>query len=200
MLRFIRGTPAADKDLLHSMYVDRATQFYERLKWDVKVNAEGEEKDEYDHKFPKYVIWQKEDGTHGGSMRMIPCNRETMVNQHFQNLLPYAITDPNVWECSRFCLSPTAERRVKPILVAAAGILMELEGFKKYIGVYDNAMKRIYKTMRVEPVDLGSSGEGRNKITAGLWKMETDAWEPTLEEAQITISEIKEAYHKRNWI
>lgn len=55
--------------LAKSMFLDRTDQFKERLGWAVKVDAQGEERDGYDAQNPLYVIWEQQDGSHGGSMR-----------------------------------------------------------------------------------------------------------------------------------
>ncbi len=106
MLRYIYANdldqfPALQK----SMYRDRADQFKTRLGWDVTVNDAGEERDNYDDLNPLYVIWQKPDGSHGGSMRFLPTTGPTMVNDHFSHLTSGGpITSPLIWECTRFAL------------------------------------------------------------------------------------------------
>ena len=73
MLRYIYG-----RDLHHfprlrdTMHRDRASQFRDRMKWDVTVDGDGYERDAYDAMNPLYVIWQQPDGSHGGSMRFLP--------------------------------------------------------------------------------------------------------------------------------
>jgi len=68
MLRYIY---AQDLDrfptLAEGMFKDRADQFKTRLGWDVTVDAQGYERDEYDALNPLYVIWENADGSHGGS-------------------------------------------------------------------------------------------------------------------------------------
>ncbi|HHS94793.1 MAG TPA: autoinducer synthase, partial [Rhodobacterales bacterium] len=110
MLRYVYGHDLGQfPHLAHSMFTDRAAQFKTRLGWDVQVNAAGEERDQYDDLDPLYVIWQREDGLHGGSMRFLPTTGRTMVNEHFAFLNDGApITSPLIWECTRFCLSPKA--------------------------------------------------------------------------------------------
>lgn len=59
-------------ELKNSMFRDRADQFKTRLGWDVTVDDAGFERDEYDDLNSLYVIFQQADGSHGGSMRMLP--------------------------------------------------------------------------------------------------------------------------------
>ncbi|CUH65922.1 hypothetical protein TG4357_02131 [Thalassovita gelatinovora] len=59
---------------------------------------------------PLYLLWQRGDGRHGGSMRFLPLS----------GCLP-------VWQCSRFCLSPDPDP-----LVAAALFLGAAEIFDRF--------------------------------------------------------------------
>jgi N-acyl-L-homoserine lactone synthetase len=187
MLRYIYGD-----DLYHfprlrdTMFRDRADQFKNRLGWDVQVNEAGEERDEYDDTNPLYVIWQKIDGTHGGSMRFLPTTGDTMVNDHFSHLTDgVRIESPFIWECTRFCLAPGADRRVTAALTLAAGEIMEEFQLKHFVGVFDPRMERIYSLMGLVPDVLGRVGEGRDVIGIGLWEMREEIFTPTLARAGI---------------
>jgi len=88
MLRYIYADHlSAFPHLSKTMFQDRAEQFKTRLGWDVTVNTAGEERDEYDDLLPLYVIWELPDGSHGGSMRLLPTTGPAMVNDHFSDLL-----------------------------------------------------------------------------------------------------------------
>jgi acyl homoserine lactone synthase len=151
------------------MFRDRAEQFKERLGWEVHVDENGFETDEYDGLDPLYAIWELPDGTHGGSMRFLPTVGRTMVNDHFQFLTDNVrIESPLIWECTRFCLSPKAERRVTAGLVIAADDLMAQYALTSFVGVFDSRMVRIYNTLGVNLDQLGASGEGRDQICVGL--------------------------------
>ncbi|MEC7760764.1 MAG: acyl-homoserine-lactone synthase [Pseudomonadota bacterium] len=167
--------------LAHSMFTDRAEQFSRRLGWEVIVNEAGEERDQYDALNPLYVIWERPDGLHGGSMRFLPTTGRTMVNEHFAALNDgHPITSPFIWECTRFCLSPKADRRAAPALALGAGELMAHLKLEHYVGVFDPRMERIYRLMGLVPEVLGRSGTGREAIGVGLWSMDETAFAPTL--------------------
>lgn len=156
--------------LRDTMFRDRADQFASRLGWEVEVDAHGEERDAYDAMNPLYVIWENDDGTHGGSMRFLPTSGPTMVNDHFLHLLDgHPIRNPQIWECTRFCLARNAAPRVSAALMlggAELGLGFELT-FS--LGVFDARMVRIYNRLGWAPIVLGTSGEGRDTISAGLW-------------------------------
>ena len=188
MLRYIYGTDLHKFPLLRdTMFRDRAEQFSKRLGWDVKVDEFGFEKDEYDALNPLYVIWELPDGTHGGSMRFLPTSGRTMVNEHFSHLTDgVKIESPFIWECTRFCLSPHADRKVTAALVLGAGELMANFSLSHFIGVFDPRMERIYRLHGVIPDVIGKAGTGADAIGVGLWEMNEAAWPKTLKKVGVT--------------
>ena len=182
MLRYVYGRDLHKFPLLRdTMFRDRAEQFLNRLGWAVSVNDAGEERDEYDAINPLYVIWELPDGSHGGSMRFLPTSGQTMVNDHFRHLTDgVTIESPFIWECTRFCLSPKADRKVSAALVLGAGEIMKNFTLSHFIGVFDPRMERIYRLLGVNPDVIGTDGEGKDAIGVGLWEMQDDAWPRTL--------------------
>jgi len=172
--------------LRDTMFRDRADQFQRRLGWAVTVNERGEERDEYDDMNPLYVIWQKADGTHGGSMRFLPTTGDTMVNDHFSHLTDgVKISSPLIWECTRFCLAPKADRRVTAALTVAAGEVMDEFKLEHFVGVFDPRMERIYRLMGLSPEVIGRATHEGEEVGVGLWEMRSDAFGPTLDKAGI---------------
>ncbi len=181
MLRYLyAGELANFPKLRSSMFKDRADQFARRLKWQVSVDASGEEHDEYDAMNPLYVIWQNDDGSHGGSMRFLPTLGPTMVSDHFPHLTDGVhIESPLIWECTRFCLAKDAGRQVSAALVLGAGEVMENYHLSHFLGVFDPRMERIYRMLGVKPDVIGRAGRGPDEIGVGLWEMNPAAW-PTI--------------------
>ncbi|MEM7439769.1 MAG: acyl-homoserine-lactone synthase [Pseudomonadota bacterium] len=173
MLTYIYADELAkDTKLEHSMFQDRAWQFKERLNWDVSIDEDGHERDEYDRMNPLYVIWKTVDGLHGGSMRVMPTTAPCLVNDHFTDITGGPITSPLIWESTRFCLSPRAGRdagRISAALMLAACEIGVGFGLKHGIGVFDQRMERVYSRIGWPPDVLGASGEGRERIAVGTW-------------------------------
>ena len=162
--------------LKRGMFRDRADQFRTRLNWDVTVDENGEERDEYDALNPLYVIWEKPDGSHGGSMRLLPTTGPCMVNDHFLHLTDgVRIQSPVIWECTRFCLARDAEPRTAAALMLGGGEVMTGFGVEHYVGVFDARMVRIYRLIGSSPEVLGAQGEGRERISVGLWSFTQEA-------------------------
>lgn len=171
MLRFIYADDlGTHPKLARSMFRDRTAQFRDRLGWPVTVNADGEERDQYDDENPLYVLWENADGSHGGSLRLLPTTGRTMVNDHFGHLTGGGrIESPFIWECTRFCLSPEGGAKVAAALMLGGGEVMRQFGVEHFVGVFDAPMVRIYSRIGSKPEVLGSQGLGRAKTSIGLW-------------------------------
>jgi acyl homoserine lactone synthase len=170
MLHFIQGADLPLYPVLaESMFRDRADQFRTRLGWDVHVDADGHERDDYDALNPLYVVWTARDGKHQGSMRFMPTIRRTMLNDHFQHLLGRPLQDPMIWECSRFCLGRGAAPNVAAALMLGGGEVIRHHRLSHFVGVFDARMVRIYRRIGWSPQVLNSAGDGRDRISLGLW-------------------------------
>lgn len=175
--------------LADSMFRDRADQFATRLGWDVSIDANGHEKDEYDAMNPLYVIWETPQGTHGGSMRFLPANGPIMVNDHFSHLLDTGpIVSPLIWECTRFCLARDAQSHVAAALMLGGGEIMQGFGVQQFLGVFDARMVRIYRMIGSSPEVLGTEGSGREQISVGLWTFSEEAQSRVSRRAKIAPS------------
>ncbi|MEM9435549.1 MAG: acyl-homoserine-lactone synthase [Pseudomonadota bacterium] len=177
MIRFVYGDQlGAFPKLQRTMFKDRAWQFKERLGWNVTVDKRGWETDEYDALIPLYVIWENPDGSHGGSMRLLPTTGRTMVNEHFIHLTEGVhIASPTIWECTRFCLAKDAAPTTAAALMLAGGEILQGFGLLSYVGVFDARMVRIYSRIGSSPEVLGSQGQGKEMISVGLWHFDKEA-------------------------
>ena len=105
----------------------------------------------------------------------LPTTGPVMINDHFDHLIDAPITSPLVWECTRFCMAPGQGAHVAAALMLGGGELMNGFGVRHFVGVFDARMVRIYKRVGSSPEVLGSTGEGREQISVGLWAFEADA-------------------------
>lgn len=190
MLSYIYANDLARFPALQSeMFRDRADQFKRRLNWDVSVDENGFETDEYDAMNPLYVIWQTPTGGHGGSMRVLPTTGPCLTNDHFSQIAGGAITSPLIWESTRFCLSPKAggqSARISAALMLAGCEIGLNFGLKHAVGVFDPRMVRIYRSLGWAPEILGSMGEGRGKICVGLWEFDQETRATLARKAGVT--------------
>jgi len=199
MLRYVYGEALGQfPNLQKTMHKDRASQFRDRLKWDVNVDARGWEQDVYDSLNPLYVIWEEPGGIHGGSMRFLPTSGRTMVNDHFAHLSDTQIASPLIWECTRFCLAPNAPSKVAGALMLAGGEMMRAFSLTHLLGVFDARMIRIYNMIGAAPEVLGSMGQGRERVSVGLWGYSDEDRAKVLRRAGLS-SEISEAWFARSF-
>lgn len=199
MLRYIYGTDLHNfPKLRDTMFRDRADQFKARLGWEVTVDEDGFETDQYDALNPLYVIWENADGTHGGSMRFLPTVGRTMVNEHFGDLMSGPVVSPTIWECTRFCLNRNAESRVAAALMLGGGEIMQNFQIHHFVGVFDARMVRIYRMIGSSPDVLGSAGEGRDKISVGLWHFAPEAQAKVAQRAGVSIG-LSELWFERSF-
>lgn len=171
MIRFIYADQLSRRPVLaDSMFKDRATQFKHRLDWEVSVDDNGWEVDQYDAMNPLYIVWENADGSHGGSVRIMPSTGRIMTNEHFLHLTGgVRIASPLIWECTRFCLSPDAGPGVAAALLAAGTELGLRFGLEQALGVVYARTLPLYRRIGCPPDVIGSGGEGRDRISVGLW-------------------------------
>lgn len=177
MIRFIYADQLSLYPVLaDSMFRDRAAQFKERLDWEVTVNERGWEVDQYDNLNPLYIVWENAEGRHGGSVRIMPTVGRTMTNEHFLDLTGgVIIRSPLIWECTRFCLAPDAPVGVAAALLAAGVELGLRFGLEQAVGVIYAKTVPLYRRIGSEPDIIGSRGEGRDRISVGLWPISVEA-------------------------
>ncbi|MGG7564652.1 acyl-homoserine-lactone synthase [Rhodovulum sp. DZ06] len=179
MIRFIYADDLPNHPVLaNSMYRDRAGQFHDRLAWDLTLDEQGHEKDQYDVLNPLYCIYELPDGTHGGSGRLMPTTGRNMYGEHFTFLSDgVEISSPLIWESTRFCASPrlsgglAAAKQISTALMLAGCEVALRYGLSHYLAVFDAPMRRIYRQTGWAPEVIGEDGEGRNKLCLGLWEV-----------------------------
>ena len=171
MLRYLYGDQLSDHPLLRdTMFRDRAAQFKTRLKWQVDVDENGFERDEYDALNPLYVILENNLGRHEGSLRLLPTTGRCMINEKFRFLLGgSSLSSPLIWESTRFCLAPKAFKHSASKLMLAAGEVMLGFGVEQSVAVFDHTMRRIYRRIGATPEILAEQGSGKTYIGLGLW-------------------------------
>lgn len=168
------------------MFQDRRIQFVERLEWPLPVDQNGFERDIYDAMNPLYVIFESVDGLHEASLRLLPTDGPTMINDYFADALDgREINQPDTWECTRFCISPNAHESLATGLLAATGCLMAELRISHLVAVFDKLMRVQYRRSRVAPTLLGSMETREGIVFAGQWNFEETKLSELLRMAQI---------------
>ena len=90
-----------------------------------------------------------------------------MVQEHFSELTNGAsIKSRNIWECTRFCVSPGAGPNVAPALMLGGLCLGLGQGLSHAVGVFDARMIGVYKRLGWAPAVLGQTGTQSTGIAA----------------------------------
>lgn len=175
----VRGTDLWKWPVLAcSMFADRKAQFGDRLKWEVAIENERYERDQYDAANPIYIIVGDDAGNHLGSMRLMPVSGPTMIFDYFASAATgIKKDDPGIWECTRFCLSPNAPRRVASIILATAARCMPDLGATEFVGVFDQRMVRIYQIAGARPEIIGRIQTKEGLVMAGRWCFSDDVFD-----------------------
>lgn len=172
MIKYIRGENLFQHaPLAKQMFKDRAYQFGERLGWDVKIDSMGLERDQYDCLNPIYVVEHDDQGKHLGSMRILPTTGRTMLNDYFRDFYAGAtVSRPDIWECTRFCVTSDADRRTTTRLLAAGARLMKELSITQLVATFNEPMLRFYRVTGTSPAVIGSRLTPQGEISVGLWR------------------------------
>ncbi|MEM0977575.1 MAG: acyl-homoserine-lactone synthase [Pseudomonadota bacterium] len=156
--------------LRDSMFRDRARQFVERLKWDIPVTRNGLEIDQYDDEDAIYLIACNGAGEHEASMRLRPTLGRTLLEDIFPSMYRKEFRAENIWESTRFCVSPT-DNGTGAVRVLLAGQALGLaQGLTGSLGIYDVRMMRVYKRLGWAPEPLDESDDPSGRIGLGMWR------------------------------
>lgn len=187
MIKYVLGTDLwMHPNLARSMFRHRAEQFSKRLGWNVDVDQNGFERDQYDRLNPIYVLVEDQQGNHAASMRLLPTTGRTMINEHFSKALRNGpIRDSRTWECTRFCVSTNARPRAALKLFYGAGRLMQEFDVTSLVAVFDRNMLRRYRMSGVSPKVLGEYELGDSTVVSGKWHFDLQSLNTLLTRAKL---------------
>ncbi|MBK3400597.1 MULTISPECIES: acyl-homoserine-lactone synthase [Methylobacterium] len=177
-----REARAADFD---AMFRARAAVFHDRLGWAVCVR-DGWESDRYDEdEDPVYLVSRNGEGCVTGSLRILPTTGETMLRNEFAGFFdePVDVQTPIAWECTRFCVHPRNRPNDQSDLQVSSELLIGLcclclsSGIEQVMGLYDQAMTRIYRRIGWSPVPLARSKPEVGQLIVGIWDVSHEAIE-----------------------
>jgi acyl homoserine lactone synthase len=109
------------------------------------------------------------------------------------------IKSPLIWECTRFCISPRADRRATAALVVAAGELMDEFELQHFVGVFFGKMERVFALSRIQADILGVAPEvasGGERIVVGTWEITETCMAFNLKRVGITREISKSWFHR----
>jgi acyl homoserine lactone synthase len=187
MIRLIQGNQSSKYPReMEAMFRARAAVFDRRLGWNVSVTS-GWETDVYDGENPLYLVYiDNETREIAGSARLLPTTGPNMFRDCFSHLFdePIDIASPTIWECTRFCIHPSAKSsgsiksamRVSWEINLAVCEVGLLAGLTQIQAVYDQFMIKVYRRTHWSPTPMAKSNQfGRLPVYVGLWDVSEEA-------------------------
>lgn len=162
-------------ELISQMHRDRTQQFVDELGWELSVDEEGGERDEYDVRSATYLILTDQDDNHLGSTRLLPTIEPNMTAHLFADVVGGEYQDKQeIWESTRFFVSKRSSNRGRDaIRLMKVGVAFaQARGVISYIGVSAKQMIPLFAACGWKPRVLGTSVFKGLEICGCLWRLE----------------------------
>ena len=166
--------------VIDEMFRDRATVFCGQLGWDLTVDRNGRESDQYDPLGPTYCIIETESGRHAGSVRIMPTTGRTMLSEVFSEQTRGTIEpSPRLWEATRFCISPTVarpklRRDIAKMIMRSMIIFASERNIGGFAGVFYEPMIVAWRRWGWGPRMVAKKPYKGEIICVGLWEANND--------------------------
>lgn len=188
--------------LANEMFSDRRVQFAEQLGWDLNVDAQGREIDQYDLMNPLYVILKDEAGSHVASGRLLPTTGPTMIADHFSDLTDgVQIESSLIWEVTRVFVARRgrdAIRHAAALMWAGAEIGLRA-GVEFYVSVTPKNMTRVFAACGWPAEIIGERVDDRDgHLCACLWEVSRKNCDSLAAKANIEPSRIDLSIHRKS--
>lgn len=162
MLEIVQAGQAGKTKFLFDMHRLRTRVFKERMNWDVNVDSNGLEVDQFDLPDTVYLLALDEDKRVIGNWRLLPTSGPTMIRDVWPQFLDTIEmpSDPDVWETSRFAVnSPKgdSEEGLAAVSKATAELFCGLTelcilcGIREVYTMYDMRIARLLKRLNCKP-------------------------------------------------
>lgn len=201
MFTLVYGDDLTDfPQLANQMFCDRRVQFKDGLGWDLSIDGEGRELDEYDLENPLYLILRDAGGNHLASTRLMPTTGPTMIADHFSELTHgVEIESPLIWECTRFFVAQRgADSRKHAAALMWAGCQFGLRsGVQFYVGVTAEYMVRVFAACGWPAEVIGRRDGPDGEICACLWEVEQSVCDRVADRAGIAPGQFTLAVYRR---
>lgn len=166
--------------LLDNMHRLRHEVFHEKLGWQV-TSVNGREVDHYDDLNPTYMVSSDSRGHVEGTWRLLPTSGPYMLKDLFPQLLrnEKAPECNNIWEISRFAVSPRNEYSRKQAnlnevsfeMIRAAYDFAVAQGITHYVFATSVALERVFRTLGLPIYRFGDQKAQRigKVLSVGCW-------------------------------
>jgi N-acyl-L-homoserine lactone synthetase len=181
MLRIVEGFEKTNEpELFDQMFKQRARLFKDKLGWDVKVDSNGWEQDEYDRDDTIYLLTTNHDGQVIGSLRLLSTLTDHMMTGPFRGMFPdFVFRSPTVFECTRFVAEDDRGARANGLSLAACELLIGMfefadhAGMTQVLGLFEAPMLRVYRRCGLHPSILARTVTEHGQMLVGLSDVST---------------------------
>lgn len=162
MIKIVQAGEAGKTKFLFEMHRFRTRIFKENMKWDVDVDLNGLEVDDFDVPEAVYFLALDAENRVVGTWRILPTTIPIMINKVWPDFLDTIDipSDPLVWEASRFAVSSVkgksaeglaeVNHATKELFYALTKVCM-LCGIREIYTMYDMSIGRLVKRLNCEP-------------------------------------------------
>ena len=163
MIKLVQAGQAGKTRYLFEMHRFRKAVFKDRLDWDVQVDANGFESDEFDLPEALYLLAIDQKDRVVGSWRLLPTSGPTMIRDvwpDFLQTLPMPASE-QVWEASRFgvrSFEKSSKDCIRQLNIVTAEMFCALTelcllcGIQQIYTLYDHKIARLLKRLDCQPV------------------------------------------------
>lgn len=187
--------------LANNMFQDRRVQFSEELGWDLDIDPQGREIDQYDMMNPLYVILKDNEGEHVASGRLMPTTGPTMIADHFSDLTDgVQIESSLIWEVTRVFVAKRGKDSVRNAAALMwAGAQMGLKaGVEFYVSVTPKHMTRVFAACGWPAEIIGERVDEKDgHLCACLWEINQKNCDILAAKARIDPSKIDLSVYRK---
>lgn len=162
MLEVVHAGQAGKTALLFDMHRFRKRVFKDQMGWDVCIDENELEVDEFDLPEAIYLLALDANRNVVGNMRLLPSNGPTMVRDIWPQFMEHITmpSDPLIWEISRFAVDTSEGKTARGLaqvnkitqrLFCGLIELCLLCGVKKVVALYDVKIAQIHHWLDCEP-------------------------------------------------
>jgi|GEM_PF-696028 len=167
MIKIVQSGNTGDSRYLIEMHRFRAKIFMEKMGWDVQVDQNGLETDQFDCPEAAYFLALDDQQQVIGTWRLVPTTLPTMIAEVWPQFLN-SITIPShpyIWEASRFAVSSPkgatreglaeVNRATQELFVALTEACM-LCGISEVYTLYDERIGRLIRRLACDPYKVSA--------------------------------------------
>jgi N-acyl-L-homoserine lactone synthetase len=163
-------------ELFDEMFRQRAIIFGQTLGWNVSIDGEGREIDEYDREDTVYLMSLDSAGRLNGAVRFLSTVTDHMMTGPFQDMFPdYSVRSPVIWEATRFYTYGHHDVQANRVSQSACELLLGMcefclqSGIAQVVALMQAGVIRVYRRCGLSQKILARHNGEHGQTLLGLW-------------------------------